>query len=175
MSNLKKQIMEDMLSFRKERDSKGSAILGLIISDSILVAEEESRAIEKLRAEEDYENFPDDDKLDEKGKVKLNYNNLTREATDEQVLKVIKKMVTSNIKSNCAEENKYLEKYLPKQLTKEQILEELEIFVIFENGTQITKIGDVMKHFGTKFPKMYDGKALNGILLEFIKGKEIGR
>lgn len=86
------------------------------------------------------------------------------ESTDENVLKVLKKIEKSLKQTNTEESKKeleYIKPYLPEQMSEEEIRE--IVYDYTNNG--FDSIGKIMGQFNSK----YKGKADNKVVSEIIK------
>lgn len=86
------------------------------------------------------------------------------ESTDENVLKVLKKVEKSLKQTNSEESKKeleYIKPYLPEQMSEEEIRE--IVYDYTNNG--FDSIGKIMGQFNSK----YKGKADNKVVSEIIK------
>ncbi len=109
---------------------------------------------------------------------KIGKDNGNRKTTDEEVVKVIKKIIESNeeLWKICSEkniptisyqqENEILQRYLPKQLSEADLKVKIEEFISSnENGKNI---GLVMKYLKENFPGQYDGKVASAVVKEIL-------
>ena len=86
-----------------------------------------------------------------------------RNPSNDNVIRVIKKMIESNKLINSNEslnENKLLEQFIPKQLTEEQI----ESII---NKERFSSIKDCMGFFKELYTGLYDGKVISKIFKEY--------
>lgn len=82
---------------------------------------------------------------------------ITKNPTDEQVVRVIKKMIEDNCEIDSLEskeENFVLSKFLPSQLSENQIKD-----IILEQ--QFKSIKDCMQYFKDNYIGKYDGKLVS--------------
>jgi uncharacterized protein YqeY len=89
-------------------------------------------------------------------------------STDEQVMKVTKKLVEDNILSKTENENVYLTCYLPQMLSDEEL--EKHIGYVSAGAPGLTKptMGEIMKYLKEEFPGRYDGKKASEIIRKYI-------
>ena len=71
-------------------------------------------------------------------------NKTSREVTDEQALKVIKKMHSNAIEMENKYEIAVLERWIPKMLTEEELREEVEALILENNLYSMEKFGQTM-------------------------------
>ena len=86
-----------------------------------------------------------------------------RNPSNDDVIRVIKKMIDSNKLINSNEslnENKLLEQFIPEQLTEEQI----ESII---NRERFSSIKDCMGFFKEQYSGLYDGKTVSKIYKEY--------
>lgn len=95
------------------------------------------------------------------------------EATDENVIKVLKKLAKS-IKENidngdqdAEQELKWLSPYLPKLMSESEIQKELHLFLSTCPADKMN-IGYIMGHFNKNFSGKIDNKILSGLIREMI-------
>ncbi len=86
---------------------------------------------------------------------------------DDQILPVVKKMVT-NIKETSAENAEYeisvLEIYLPQQLSESELTELVDKEIETNGYSSMRDMGSIMKHFQNNHTGLYDGKQLSTIV-----------
>ena len=88
------------------------------------------------------------------GTILGEFDRISKDPSDQECLKVIKKMIESNILTGQIEENELLSKFIPKQMS------DLEIIAIIENNN-FANIGECMKFFSSNFTGLYDGKKVS--------------
>lgn len=90
---------------------------------------------------------------------------VTKNPSEDQIIKVINKMYKSNEEVTQTEdiktEQKFLNSLLPKMMTTEEITN-------IVNSLDLKLIGDYMKHFKENYTGRYDGKELSKIVKEKI-------
>ena len=96
------------------------------------------------------------------------FSRVGKELTDEQVIKILKKMLENAKEMSNQVEIDILETYLPKELSKEK-LTALILKIIIDNGiTSIKEMGKVMS--GLKATgALYDGKVASEIIKTILK------
>lgn len=113
---------------------------------------------------------------------KIGKDNGNRESSDEEVIKIIKKMIsicqdtiqilentTDNIrKDNLIEKWKQeiinYEKYIPKQLSKEDLILTIEEIINIKNLSEMKDIGIIMNGLKSKYEGRFDGKLASSII-----------
>jgi len=91
------------------------------------------------------------------------------ELADEEIVAIVKKSLHGVRMTSCdAEEISVLESYIPEQLTGGEMKVYVEKFAKTHGITEMSGMGQIMKHFKDKFDGQYDGKALSGIVKEYI-------
>lgn len=90
---------------------------------------------------------------------------VTKDPSEDQIIKVINKMYKSNEEVTQTEdikvEQEFLNSLLPKMMTTEEITN-------IVNSLDLKSIGDYMKHFKENYTGRYDGKELSKIVKEKI-------
>jgi len=96
--------------------------------------------------------------------------------TDEQILKVIKKLVDANRFSHIASvkngnedksklfENEIISVYLPKMKSNEEMSTIVETFIKENNLSGMKDMGKVMTYLSTNYTGLYDGKQISVIV-----------
>ena len=90
------------------------------------------------------------------------------EPTDENVIKVIKKIEKSLKEVNTDEaklELSYLEPYLPKMLSEEETKKLLDEFVSTQESVNI---GSIMKHFNSNYKGVVDNKIVQTLAKQIL-------
>ena len=97
------------------------------------------------------------------GTVLGELDRISKNPTNDDCIKVIKKMIESNKLVNTTEslyENKLLEQFIPQQLTEEQIKNIIK-------REHFTSIKDCMGFFKELYTGLYDGKMVSKIYKEY--------
>lgn len=93
---------------------------------------------------------------------------ISKDPSDDQVVKVIKKMVDSNIECGTIKENEYLEVYLPKMISEED-LKQIIIEEMTRNEYSTMKdMGKVMGYLKQNYAGQYDGKLASDIIKKYL-------
>lgn len=89
--------------------------------------------------------------------------------TDDESIRIIKKMIESSKECNKFDDAKILDIYMPKQLS-EQELENIIMSYIETNDYLCRKInmGDVMKYLKDTYGSTYDGKSASQIVRKVL-------
>ena len=96
------------------------------------------------------------------------FDRISKDPSDEQVIKVIKKIVDSNIECGTIDENKYLEIYLPKMIGEED-LKQIIIEELTRNEYSTMKdMGKVMGYLKQNYAGQYDGKLASDIIKKYL-------
>jgi len=85
---------------------------------------------------------------------KLNKEGNQKNPSDDDCIRIIKKLIESNIECREFEENKILERFIPQQLNEEVIFDLIKT-------NNFKNIGDCMKFFKDNYTGLYDGKVVN--------------
>ena len=96
---------------------------------------------------------------------------LSKDPTDEQVLKGIKKLIDSNtLVGNDASlsENKILEKYLPQLMSTDELTFVIEKIVKDNSYSGMKDMGKLMKTLSTEYASRYDGTVASGIVKKLL-------
>lgn len=117
---------------------------------------------------------------------KIGKDDGNREPTDQEVMRIIKKMIQSNkdviggliargngaVKGKDAETekaaragNEFLKSYLPSQLSEDELAKIITEFVAAEPDANI---GSVMKYLGSNYNGQYDGKMASSLVRELL-------
>ena len=102
-----------------------------------------------------------------KGDIQTNAGNGI-EPTDENVIKIVKKMEKSLLEVDTEEsrlELTYLEPYLPKMMSEEDVRNLLKDFIV---STESVNIGSIMKHFNQNYKGLVDNKMLQTLSKEML-------
>lgn len=97
------------------------------------------------------------------GTVLGELDRISKNPTNDDFIKVIKKMIESNKLINTTEslyENKLLEQFIPQQLTEEQIKNIIK-------RERFASIKDCMGFFKELYTGLYDGKVVSKIYKEY--------
>lgn len=93
---------------------------------------------------------------------------VSKDPSDDQVVKIIKKMVDSNIECGVIKENEYLEVYLPKMISEED-LKQIIIEEMTRNEYSTMKdMGKVMGYLKQNYTGQYDGKLASEIIKKYL-------
>ena len=84
--------------------------------------------------------------------------------TDEQIIKVVKKMIDGNIETGKLDENAILSVYMPQSLTSEQLEVIISNLITENNYSGMKDMGKVMAYLTTNYSGQYDGKIVSGIV-----------
>ena len=94
---------------------------------------------------------------------------ISKTTTNEQVIKIIKKIVDSNIECGDISDNKYIEIYLPKMIDTE-VLKEIIMEEMTRNEYNSMKdMGKIMSFLKTHYAGQYDGKLASDIIKNYLK------
>lgn len=110
---------------------------------------------------------------------KIGKDDGNRQTTDEEVIRIAKKMVAGNSEmikisndtdrdpSQYEDENVVFNQYLPKQMTEEKLRFTISEFVALIDPDERKKaMGTVMKYLKEEFTGLYDGKMASKIVKE---------
>ena len=84
--------------------------------------------------------------------------------TDEQIIKVVKKMIDANVETGKIDENKILSVYMPESLTSEQLELIISNLITENNYSGMKDMGKVMAYLTTNYSGQYDGKTVSSIV-----------
>lgn len=87
--------------------------------------------------------------------------------TDDQVLKIVKKMSEEAVECNNPGEVSILAKYIPKGVDEESLKEVVQVVIAFHGFTQ-KDTGEIMKACKVTMGKDFDGKIVSKILKELF-------
>lgn len=90
------------------------------------------------------------ERLEKSPKRKIN------EATDEECINIIKKLIESNIQCNQTDENVILEQFIPKQLSETEVVNII-------NNNNFSSIKECMNYFKNNYNGRYNGKIVSGL------------
>ena len=97
-------------------------------------------------------------------------NNGNRDTTDEEALKVLKKLRQGNeevirlagdrkdVREKAEAENSIIDSFLPKQLSEKDLEDAIRAIILHERLDSPKGLGVVMKSLQQKYPGQYDGK-----------------
>jgi uncharacterized protein YqeY len=91
-----------------------------------------------------------------------------KELTDDQVVKVLKKMLENAKEMSNQVEIDILETYLPKELTKEELTTLIQKIIVDNGIVSIKEMGKVMGVLKTS-GALYDGKVASEIIKTLLK------
>ena len=92
---------------------------------------------------------------------------VSKEPTDEQVLKTIKKIIDANVMigtESALSENKILEVYLPQLMSVDELTLLIEKIIKDNSFAGMKDMGKVMKVLSTEYAGKYDGSFASGIV-----------
>ncbi len=87
----------------------------------------------------------------------------SKDPSDSDVIRIIKKMVENNEITHCEHENIYLKEYLPKLLEKEQLEEIIKQEISNSNLIGKNSIGKIMSFLNNKYVGQYNGQDASSI------------
>jgi len=96
------------------------------------------------------------------------FSRIGKELTDEQVTKILKKMLENSKELNNQVEIDILETYLPKELSKEELTTLIQKVITDNNIISIKEMGKVMAGLKTS-GSLYDGKVASEIIKTLLK------
>lgn len=100
--------------------------------------------------------------------VEIEIKSGTKNPSDDECIKYIKKMIESNNECKIVGENEFLECYLPKQLSHDE-LTILITEIINTNGyTSVKDTGKILSNLNEKYSGMFDGKSVSGIIKTLV-------
>ena len=92
------------------------------------------------------------------GEIELKNKDGNGDLSEQDIFKLIKKMIDNNILTNDTEENQYIESYLPSMMSDSD-LEILIIKIISENNLEgMRGMGIIMKKLNETNAGQFDGK-----------------
>jgi uncharacterized protein YqeY len=91
-------------------------------------------------------------------------NRVGKEVTDENVIKIIRKMQENAIQLNNKIEEEILDIYLPKMLSNEDLEKIISNIMTINNFSTIKDTGKIMSELKVKYPSQYDGKIASDIV-----------
>jgi len=78
--------------------------------------------------------------------------------SDQDIIKMIKKLVDNNVTTGNEEENQYIEIYLPKMITDEELEIIISKIINDNNLDGLKAMGTIMKTLNQDYAGQYDGK-----------------
>jgi len=96
-------------------------------------------------------------------------NRMGKDVSDEDVLKIIKKMTENASLMNNEIEINILSEYLPKMLTEQEIDVIISDYILNNNINNIKQMGLVMKYLKDEYGSSIDGKVASLIFKNKIK------
>jgi uncharacterized protein len=92
------------------------------------------------------------------------FNRIGKEISDDDIIKIIKKMKENAISLNNKIEEDILNNYLPKTLSLDQLEEAISNIMFSNNFSTLNDIGKIMMELKAKYPSQYDGKVASNII-----------
>ena len=89
--------------------------------------------------------------------------------SNEDCLRVIKKMVENSRLCNNEEDAKQLEIYLPQMFSETELEKIIQSYCQSNNITEKKQMGLVMSYLKTNYTGLYDGKTASGIIQKSLK------
>lgn len=99
-------------------------------------------------------------------------NRMGKDVSDEDVLKIIKKMTENASLMNNEIEINILSEYLPKMLTEQEIDVIISDYILNNDINNIKQMGLVMKYLKDEYGSSIDGKIASLIFKNKIKRKD---
>lgn len=96
-------------------------------------------------------------------------NRIDKNLSDEQVIKIIKKMFENAVELGNVTEQEILNTYLPKMLSIDELTSIINNFIKDNNLTSVKETGKVMQFLKQTYNSLYDGKDVNNILKQILK------
>lgn len=100
--------------------------------------------------------------------VEIEVKSGTKNPTDDDCIKHIKKMIESNNECKIVGENEYLECYLPKQLTHDELTVLITDIININGYTSVKDTGKILSNLNEKYSGRFDGKAVSGIIKTLV-------
>jgi len=97
------------------------------------------------------------------------FNRIGKELSDDQSLKIIKKMYDNAVELNNEFEKTTLDTYLPKMLTDKKLDEIIKDIITKNNLSLVKETGIIMNNLKTNYPSQYDGKVASIIIKNYLK------
>jgi uncharacterized protein YqeY len=94
--------------------------------------------------------------------VKAELQRGSKEPTDEECMKVLKKLKKNAEENSNQDEINYLDKHLPQMISKEEIETNVDVLI----GQGVNNIGGIMKFFRENYPGRVDNKLVSQIAKE---------
>lgn len=91
-----------------------------------------------------------------------------KELSDEQVIKIVKKMKENAVEMNNQIEIDILDKYIPQMISKDELYGAIFALVKLNNITDMKGMGKVMSELKTQYGTRYDGKVASEIFKSII-------
>jgi uncharacterized protein YqeY len=89
--------------------------------------------------------------------------------TDEEALRILKKMVENAKECNNLQEVKLLSIYLPQMFSEDDLDKLISLYCAERNLTEKKSMGEVMKYLKEKYSGRYDGKLASQIVSKILK------
>lgn len=89
--------------------------------------------------------------------------------TDEECLRIIKKMAESSKECELFEDVKLLETYLPELMTEDELYAIISTHCKIMNWIEKKDMGNVMKHLKEHYTGRYDGKLASTLVSQYLK------
>lgn len=111
---------------------------------------------------------------------KVGKNNGNRETTDDEAVKVLKKVKQGNdelirmaadrddVRAKATAENEVIAKFLPRQLTPAELDQAIRQIILEHQLTSPKGLGVVMKQLQAKFAGLYDGKQASALAKQLL-------
>jgi len=93
---------------------------------------------------------------------------INKNPSDDEIIKVIKKMMENNLLTNCSNENEYLKKYLPHIMNEEEIKEVIKSYIEKNDLKDQKSIGLIMKYLKDNYNNQYDGTIASKVVKEIL-------
>jgi len=122
-----------------------------IQSDKILALKDASRSLNTLL-----------------GTVLGEMDRVSKDPTDEESTKIIRKMIESSRLCHNEVDAQILESYLPKLISTDELEKIIKEFCSKENVSSKKDIGKVMNFLKQNYNGLYDGKIAGGIINKFL-------
>jgi len=91
-----------------------------------------------------------------------------KELSDEQVIKIVKKMKENAIEMNNQVEVDILDKYIPQMISRDELYGAIFSLVKLNNITDMKGLGKVMGGLKTQYGSRYDGKVASELFKSII-------
>jgi len=88
--------------------------------------------------------------------------------SDEEIGRLVKKMMESNMLTNTTNENEYLSKYLPSMMSEDDIKMAIEPYIEANGLNNPKSMGLVMKFLKDNYNGQYDGALASKVVREVL-------